>query len=661
MFVSMPASLPDPIRASWQPHLALGITGHRATNPAYSAHAAAIASALEALFARIDAICAALPGACGRVRLHSLLVDGTDQVAGELALARGWDLAVPLPFGPALNGAINAHPETIADVDALLGGRSAANPVVEAKAAAIRAITVRARLFALADRDAEIEALWRTTLAAPEDRAAARAFEALASDNVALAGRVMIEHTDLVIAVWDGKVANLPGGTGHTVAEALKLGAPVLLIDPARPDTWRILSRPEELGQSAPQVFAQGAAPDLDRLEAIIRAAVVVEGWSPDLLARERWRPQSSRAFGLYRRIERVFGGGGWFGSLRTTYEAPDAIAGGSGAAMIAAACAMPGEDPAVTSQLAEDVMPMFAWADGVANRLADAYRSGMCVNFVLATLAVMVGILFLPTGMAEYKWVFALVELLLLGGILAMTAAGSRLGWHRRWFATRRVAEYLRHAPALLLLGVVRPTGRWPRGGGAARWPEHFARHALRAVGLPRVAVTRDYLRSGLVGAVLPHVTGQRTYHIAKAHKLETVHHRLDKAAETCFALAVASVLAYLVLKGAGVVGWLPKHLAGDLSPLFTFAGVAFPTLGANLSGIRYFGDFERFGAISRVAAEKLGAIEERIGMLLSGADSLPTYGAVSDVIHALDEAVVEEIASWQAVFGAKHLALPA
>ena len=70
--------------------------------------------------------------------------------------------------------------------------------------------------------------------------------------------------------------------------------------------------------------------------------------------------------------------------------------------------------------------MPMFAWADGVANRLADAYRSGMTVNFVLATLAVIIGILFLPTGMGEVKWAFALVELLLLCGILAMTAAGS-------------------------------------------------------------------------------------------------------------------------------------------------------------------------------------------------------------------------------------------
>ncbi len=561
------------------------------------------------------------------------------------------------------------HPQSLADAEALLTGRAASDPAVEARAAAIRTITARASLFQLADRDDEIAALWRASLADPADRAAARAFEALASDNVALAGRVMIERTDLVIAVWDGKVANLPGGTGHTVAAALAMGAPVLLIDPALPGTWRILGRPEELGQPA-----LADQPDVARLEAIIRAAVVAEGWSPALLAKEQWRPRSARSFGLYRRIERVFGGGGNpFGSLRVDYEAPEAIVTGSGAGVIAAGKAMPGGDAQVTRQLAEEVLPLQAWAEGIACRLADAYRSGMIVNFVLAALAVIIGIAYLPTELGDHKWAFALAELLLLGGILVLTAAGSKLGWHRRWFAMRRVAEYLRHAPALLLMGVSRPTGRWPRSGGrsgghsgkgsgkGAEWPEHFARHALRDVGLPRVAVTCAYLRAGLTGAVLPHVAGQRAYHEAKALRLERVHHRLDKAAETCFALAVVSVVAYLALKGAGAAGMMPKYIASELSPFFTFCGVAFPTLGANLSGIRFFGDFERFGAISRVAAQKLREIETRIELLLSGSQSALTYAAAADLIHALDEAVVEEIASWQAVFGAKHLALPA
>lgn len=656
----LPSTNPD---ASWQPRLVLGITGHRATNPSFSAHAEAIGTALAALFARIDAIAAGLPGPQGPVRLHSLLVDGTDQVAAELALGRGWELVVPLPFGADLNLAINAHPATPEDATALCRGMPAADPAVAARAAAIQAITARAQLFELADRDAEIEHLWLASLADPADRTAARAFEALASDNVALAGRVMIERTDLVIAVWDGKVANLPGGTGHTVISSLEMGTPVLLIDPAAPEAWSILTRPEELGHLATR--APDTPCDDARLAALIRTAVVAEDWHPERISGEAWRARSSRIFGLYRLIERVFGDGTLrLGKLRVDYEAPQDIASGSAAGLLAAAEAAPGSDAQLIARLRETLLPLFARADGIASRLSDAYRSGMCVNFVLAALAVIIGLAFYPLGLAQIKWVFAGIELLLLAGILAITFAGSRLGWHRRWFELRRVAEYLRHAPGLLLLGVSRPTGRWLRKGGSghgAEWPEHFARHALRDVGLPQVKLTRAYLRACLAGVVRPHAASQRAYHEAKAERLERVHHRLDRVAETCFILAVIAVLAYLLLKLATLAGAAPKPWAEAASPLFTFLGVALPTLGANIAGVRYFGDFERFGAISHAAAERLGEIETRITLLLSGREEALTYQAAADLVHAVDEAVVGEIESWQAVFGAKHLALPA
>ena len=651
------------LEAEWQPRLSLGITGHRATNPSFSAHAEAIGAALSALFARIDAIEQGLPGKRASVQLHSLLVDGTDQVAAELALERGWELVVPLPFGADLNLAINAHPATSADAAALCRGERAGDPAVEHRAAAIRAVTAKAQMFELADRDTELEALFLAMLDAPEDRAAARAFEALASDNVALAGRVMIERTDLVLAVWDGKISNLPGGTGHTVVAALTMGTPVLMIDPAAPEAWSILTRPEELGHLG-ALGEDGKRTDA-RLAATIRTAVTAEGWNPQQLAREQWQPRSSRAFGLYRLIERMFGDGLLIpGRLRVDYEAPDAIAAGSAAGLLAGAANAPDSDPRLTARLRDVMLPMFARADGIASRLSDAYRSGMCVNFVLAALAVIVGLAFYPLGLAELKWVFAGVELLLLAGILIITWAGSRRGWHRRWFELRRVAEYLRHAPALLLLGVSRPTGRWPRRGGeggAGEWPEHFARHALRDAGLPRARLTRDYLRACLEGVVRPHVAAQRAYHEAKAERLERVHHRLDRVAAACFTLAVISVLAYLLLKLATLAGIAPKGWADALSPLFTFLGVAFPTLGANIAGVRYFGDFERFGAISRAAAERLGEVEKRIDLLLSGTPQALTYEAAAALVHAVDEAVVDEIESWQAVFGAKHLALPA
>ena len=45
----------------------------------------------------------------------------------------------------------------------------------------------------------------------------------------------------------------------------------------------------------------------------------------------------------------------------------------------------------------------------------------------------------------------------------------------------------------------------------------------------------------------------------------------------------------------------------------------------------------------------------------LLHAAGNHPIdYGVVSDLVHRIDEIVVSEIESWQAVFGGKHLSLP-
>ena len=107
-----------------QPRLSLGITGHRLANPVMAANQVGVEAALAAIFARIEAIAAgdATDGAAAPVRLHSLLIDGVDQIAAEAALARNWQLVAPLPFGHRLDCAINALPETVKDAEALLAG-----------------------------------------------------------------------------------------------------------------------------------------------------------------------------------------------------------------------------------------------------------------------------------------------------------------------------------------------------------------------------------------------------------------------------------------------------------------------------------------------------------------------------------------------------------
>jgi hypothetical protein len=651
----------------------LGVTGHRADHPAFAANRGRIEATLGSILDRIDAVIAATPPALGPgsnapARLHGLLADGTDHAAARLALARGWELVAPLPFGRRLNEAVNGLPESAADARALLAGGDAADAGAQARVEAIRELSEKARIFELADQDAELSQLLLARLDAPSDFAKAQLFAARASERVALAGRILIEQSDILLAVWDGATTAHGGGTGHTVAAALDFGAPVVWIDPAEPETWRILNAPESL--AALRLAVRPDSPEA-ALETLVRDVLRPDpaqdgrpgqGLGVGSLDAERWRPRSSRLWHAYRRTEALFGaekGRSPFRSLVQTYETPDAISTGSGADLLQAVRDLPGGDPGLADQISAKVLGRYAWADGISSRLSDSYRSGMVVAFLLAAFAVVGGMAYLPFVPPEGKWPFALFEFLVLANILAITAFGQRRRWHDRWFETRRVAEYLRHGPLLLALGVARAPGRWPQGSRTS-WPEWWSRHALREIGLPHATVTPAYLRAVLGALLDDHVLRQRDYHRGKAQRLTAVHHNLDRVSERLFQLAVVSVTAYLVLKGVGVLARLDESTADRIAELFTLAGVMLPTFAGAIAGIRFFGDFERFAAISEVTAEKLDALHGRITLLLSAPDDALSYGRAAEIAHGADEVVVAEIENWQAVFGGKHISVP-
>lgn len=660
--------------------LSIGVTGHRDANPAFAANRDAIQKTLSGIFDALNASVRShmpFPESTPRAktRLHTLIADGADIMSVDLALARDWEIVAPLPFGLALNVAINAHVGTVEDAEALLKMHECLDANVNARAKHIRTVASQARLFALAEQDDVITGLFLDKLKHPDDTAAAMAFASASSERAAIAGKVMIEQSDIIIGIWDGTTRGAIGGTRHMIMTALELGAPVIWIDARAPKQWQILRTPEALA-----IIALNSEMPKDYTALVPLVEEALGPASPETqdgahknemqgatsLHAERWRPRSNPLFQAYRRIEAVFGvtadsnlAGAAFRSLRQRYETPQMIGTGSGADLLKAARALPNGDVALVEQIEHDVLRRFAWADGVSTFLSDAYRGGMVTNFFLSAFAIIGGIAYLPFADKSEKWLFALFELLLLSAILLITYYGRKRRWHGRWFETRRVAEYFRHAPILLLLGVARAPGRWPRGAETS-WPEWYARNSFRALGLPRITVTAAYLRQALTTLLDVHIVTQRDYHSAKAKRLTTVHRNIDTLSERAFMLAVISVIAYLGLKGGGALGIFPHHLADDLSKVFTFFGVLLPTLGGALAGVRYFGDFERFAAISDITAEKLDAIDVRARMLLAAPDQELSFARVSDLAHAVDDVVVSEIENWQAVFGGKHITVP-
>ena len=639
--------------------LCVGVTGHRDGNAALAANRAAIETSLAAVFEAIDAAAPSLPGGVARTRLHSLLAPGADMMAIELALSRDWDVIAPLPFGLDLSIAVNCRNANEADARALVKGGVVPSPDVAAQAEAMRNLAARVQLFQLAEQDALVTERFIATTAAPDDSEAASAYLIIASERAAVAARVMIEQSDLLVAIWDGATPGSIGGTRHSIESALYHGAPVIWINAAAPGCIRILEGPDALERL-------GREQDLAEIgafvAAIVRPADLDHSERAARFHAERWHKRSSRRFHAYRRIEAIFGDAGpgrFFRSLVEHYETPDVIADGSGAQFLAAARALPGTDATFVNRLQAQVFRRFAWADGLSTYLSDAYRGGMVTNFLLSALAIIASIAYLPLVGVDWKWPFALSELLLLLAIVGITVVGRKRRWHGRWLETRRVAEYLRHAPILLLLGVARPRARWPQGSNT-QWPEYYARQALRAAGLPKIVVTQAYLRAALATLVARHAETQRVYHRQKAAKLATVHRKLDRLSEALFVFAIISVSAYLLLIAASALNVVPEKTGDVLAKPLTFLGLALPALGGAFAGIRYLGDFERFAAISEVAAEKLEALAARIETLLAGVEPWLQYAQVASIAHALDDVVIAEIESWQSVFAVKNMAVP-
>lgn len=655
--------------------LSLGVTGHRATHAAWEANGPRIQQCLSRILDIVDEAVSSsgtpFGQPIGRTRLHTVLADGVDQLSAREALRRGWELVVPLPFGSALNRALNSRPATVSDARALLAGERCLDPQADARAAAIDELAARARVLELAEQDAAMGSAFLASLASPDDRSLVDAFNADVSQRVALASRVLVEQADIIIAVWDGARTSFAGGTGHTVAAALEHGTSVIWIDALEPEAWRILVSPESLAS------ARNLPQDPDREErlrqmvttALVPTGPVATGSTPDRLRvgaaaldGSHWRQTSRSLWHIYRFIEAAFGGDGpgrIFRSLRVTFEPPAAIGTGSGAHLLSAMGSLPGMGSDFARAIEVHVLRRFALADGIASHLSDRYRGGMSISFILSALAIVGGIAYLPFFDYHLKWPFALLEFVLLTGIVAITVVGQRRNWHGRWFETRRAAEYLRHAPLLLAVGAMRAPGRWPRGTGSS-WPELYARHAMREVGLPAVQVTADYLKMALQTLLDLHVCPQRDYHHAKARRLARVHHNLDKISEWLFLLAIFSVSAYLLLEISIFLGVDVKALHKNFSKIATFLGVMLPTFGAAVAGIRYFADFERFAAISEITATRLSSIHDRIVILLAAPNEAIDYGAVCELVHDCDEVVVSEIENWQSVFGGKHMTIP-
>ncbi|MFG6158068.1 hypothetical protein ACGTNG_04625 [Halomonas sp. 1390] len=630
--------------------LRVGVTGHRpnklaeADTDLLQQRAGAVLGCLAEVARRIqaesDAAGAAAPFATGvapHLRFATAIAAGADSFTADAAIVAGYDLNIVLPF---------PHAAYVAAQDFTRNERTTFN-----------------RLWAHAP-----ERTTRTELDVanrPGDDEAYRA-----------AGRLVLAHSDVLLAVWDGEAAAGTGGTAEIVAEAQQLGLVVVWLaldgalrlwttepgttDPAGEGHWRELEI-EETGDPCSNPLAAGVRHLLRLPEAVSKrhGDSSKDSWSPQICLVE-FRETRLRTYAFacaYNCLHWLFR---LSPPLRpwVDYTASEAHAGPHWARVGDIAREIGGEPfaTAIETKLQE----RWRRADNVANHYAHMYRSAYVLNFTLAALAVTAGLLVLPLAVPFYDsilWLKAwlvVTELAFIGMILWITWRGNRDCWHQRWLDYRNIAEALRPARLPILMGSS-PIGPGSLTGATPgeAWVAWYVRASLREITPPTAVIGPDALGSVIDVAIDCEIDDQIAYHQSNADRLHALDDRMEN---TAVRLLLGTLLAgafYLAAYGYVVVTHDKALVKEVVKPLATFFGGVLPVYGAALFGIRATGDFRSSVQQSERMIDELGVLKTH----LQGQRAAPNRARLHRTLARVTRTLADDLHFWGVIYSERAL----
>ncbi len=446
-----------------------------------------------------------------------------------------------------------------------------------------------------------------------------------------MAGRAIVAHCDVLIAVWDGLPARGHGGTAEVVQLSIRRGTPVVHLSVDGVTHPRVLWSAFD-----PVVVTEGPQPTAERP---FDAAHVEQMLSAELLPPTD--PRERRFLKLYSEERRR--------SLRARIEYPLLLA------VAGVKRFRPGSfrDSYCAAQIEEEwrhyreshldrhgvrssidlLENAYSWSDRLAGHFAQTYRSGHVFNFVLGGLAVCLG---LSSFMAPHASLqLALVEFVITLGIILNTKIGVSNEWHRRWLDYRQLAERLRPMRSLKLLGVAAPD---PPGSVtnpvSARWIDWYSASIWRAMGCPGGTIDESRATELARAVAAFEIAPQVAYHQKSSRQIATLDRRLERVAGWLF-MATLIVSVTVIAGHLFAPPWVEAY-----SPWFTLVSAGFPALGTAVFGIRFQGDFGGSAVRSQTTAHALGQIDAEMvrGVDLPRAADL-TEQAARIMLGDLDE----------------------
>jgi len=367
-----------------------------------------------------------------------------------------------------------------------------------------------------------------------------------------ITGKFVVERSDVLIALWDGKPARGQGGTGAVVEHARQAGEPVIWVSAEPP--YRIEFEPGDGIDREP----------VDRIASFNKSSIGTSKMRSEIERESREIVNESQTAEI---------------------------------------------EPAKIQPHLEWILPYQTKADAIAQRYQALYFAFSTVLFLTAALAVIViagQLLFFP-DYPKLIW----IEVGLMVTLLAILYLGRRWQLQRMWLSHRFLAERFR---AALYIGVVDQEDSSPAGSESTRagassddWLGRAFEEVWRQRPRPLVDQGIDHLRTFLASAW---VQNQADYHQRAAHHNERRHRQISYAIAALFgATLLAAMLHALEIGGHDEHGSVIS-----VSNVLIMLALSLPALAGSLSGIRAQREYERNAANFNAMAPVLRAIADRI-----------------------------------------------
>lgn len=601
--------------------LRVGVTGHRLHKlPQGAAHLTMLRSVIRGILdqnVRSPLLSLAenqetgYPADKVRLLMISPLAEGADRIVAEEALSLGFELQCPLPF-----------PRDEYKKDFETGGSNKQFDELLGKATSV------------VELDGHRED--------PIKRK--QAYEAV--------GRIVLNHSDLLIAIWDGKDPESQGGTAQIVQEARQANIPVIWINSNEPYAHKLL-----IGKSEDVLTCETLMNHLKR-QLLLLDPTQKKRFKDYLHERQRrWT-----LGGVFKLVCRVVAGDEPTLRILIDNSAKSVQADWDyelskhnlGIPIVLMGRIVPQFDGCFT--------PHFRQADNLANLYGDRYRTSFLVTYCASALAVLASLLSLVWEHAIFTSVgeIALIIVILLltvrsteGGAWQKQFPHSfhgwlsrHRGWHGKWLDCRLLAEYLRQMRFLWPLG--RPGQNADvaahHGDGDPRntWVNWMFQAIIRNVGLCGASWDRGALE-GQQALLKASLLEQVNYHEDTAKRYHHVHHRLHVTGIVLFSVTIVICLLHLF------------HVVPQINRYLTLSSALLPAFGAALAGILSQGEFHRIEIRSKQMAAKLREIHESLQQMTE-----PSYLALGQISDEMARTMLSELVEWRIGFLRKPPSLP-